>query len=127
LGLSFNEAMENSMLDQPLLALVTETKTKLNTMKDARPSEHMAVVENFQAKARQLIENTRSGQIPDNVKIEFFDILLTNSLETVMTTINDEYEDEDTPRYVYESVVTGTLGRNIYKAINEIPRIIRSR
>lgn len=117
------------MIDEKMIALVTETKKTLAGMADARPSERMAVKEDFASKATTLIGQALLG-ISDAHKIAFFNALARGEIEILVTEIeqrsNGDYCEDGQSDYehgVSEEVSKAVFGSHIHKATNELEGI----
>jgi hypothetical protein len=119
------------MIDIQAVALVKETQAKLTKMKDARPSELLALKEQFGEAFLEILTKAAAG-ITVEQKVKLFDELLAAQVENIITEINERMEntyceDSDHVHYTYEAVVTGTLGADIFKATNELETLLSRR
>ena len=116
------------MIDERLVALVNFTKAKLATMKNARPSEIMAVKEDFAAAFLDVLSKG-VGDIPDVVKIAAFDSMAKNHLNELMEEVKDRAagnycEDSDSEHYAWEAVRIAVIGPRAFDATNELEKIL---
>ena len=117
------------MLDVKLLALVTETKAKLDRMKDARPSQIMAVKEDFAAALVAALD-APVDEISDAAKIAAFDAMRDNQVRILKEAVQRAsqgrgyYFDEDEGHYTEEQVKKAVLGPKVYQATNHFETLL---
>jgi hypothetical protein len=117
------------MIDAEAVKLVNATKAQLAGMKDARPSEVLAIKEAFGEAFLALLARAKDGITAEH-KIKIFDELLEGEVEhlhdSIMAALVDGsyFPDEDHDHYTYEAVVSGTLGNDIWTATNELETLL---
>lgn len=116
------------MLADKLVPLVMAAKGQLAGMKDARPSEKLAVKEKLAADILALLATAKDG-ITDAQKIAAFDKLLAGEITTMTDSIQrvvdgeGYYIDDDNDHCCYEAVVQAAFGHNIFDATNEFEKL----
>jgi len=117
------------MLADKLVPLVMAAKGQLAGMKDARPSEKLAVKEKLAADILALLAIAKYD-ITDAQKIAAFDKLLAGEITTMADAIKrvvkgkGYYIDNDA-HYCYEAVLQATFGSNIFDATNEFEKLFK--
>lgn len=118
------------MLADKLVPLVMAAKGQLAGMKDARPSEKLAVKEKLAADILALLATAKDG-ITDAQKIAAFDKLLAGEITTMTDSIQrvvdgeGYYIDDDNDHCCYAAVVQAAFGSNIFDATNEFEKLFK--
>ncbi len=120
------------MVDEKLVALAMMTKGKLAKMKDARPSEIMAVKERFADQFLEVLKGMNVSDIPVEHKIAFFDIMAKGHVDGLITEVENrlsgeycEDDDSDTAHYAWEAERQAVFGSRIFDATNELEGLLR--
>jgi len=109
-------------IDAKLNALVWDLKTKLAGMADARPSQILAVKEEFVLAWREVVKEALTG-LSDAEKIAAFDALAAGVLELVTSPEKWVNKDSDADHYVFEDVVGAVFGDGVWRALNELGKL----
>jgi hypothetical protein len=117
------------MLADKLVPLVMAAKGQLAGMKDARPSEKLAVKEKLAADILELLKTAKEG-ITDAEKIAAFDRMQASEIATMTETIQAVVDgkgfrerDDDTEHYAWEEVQEMAFGHNIFDATIEFEKL----
>lgn len=119
------------MIDEKLVALTIATRTKLAGMKDARPSEIMAVKEQFGADVLALLK-TATASITAAQKIAFFDNAAASHIEQLTAAVNNALKGEgfhtrhedDEGHWAWEAIRAAVIGPKAFKATNEFESLL---
>ncbi len=115
------------MLADIIVPVVLETKEKLAAMKDA--SEKKVERKKLEDFILISLDKAKDG-ITDQQKIAFFDQILETCLNNLKTEIEErakghwsEDRHSDDPHYIYEDVICGIMGQQIFRATNVFEEI----
>lgn len=117
------------MIDSTLVALVQKTSLQLGKMKDARPSEILAVKEQFAKECLALLAQTTADITPQQ-KIAAFDQLAAAQIKELTTQIENAVNgrgywlDEEAKDYDWEQIRNLVFGGKIFIATSRFERLL---